>query len=278
MAEVAGVFFVLAASVSWYVSKSLQSKVDPDKDGYGEGTQYVKHKENNMPSYNITVQPAVSTKFVVVFIQDDDCKEKADMADGAYVEKYIKMWGLDRNTDLRMKCREKQVKIPYMDRNKKFIEDIVKEVSDLLDTGHRVLLAGHSYGGQLACHVAGKLMHKLQDVHNDVNRYVGLLHVATFANTLLYDNNLYHNMTVTHYMIKDDISSKKQKKFIVPDKLPAFDKDNKIFWLPHRAKLGFQFGPFSSVRSELHQSYDDVISAVIKNQGTILNIEDVSLY
>ena len=43
MSGLVGFCMVLAASVSWYVSHSLQSKVDPDKDGYGEGMQYVKH-------------------------------------------------------------------------------------------------------------------------------------------------------------------------------------------------------------------------------------------
>lgn len=277
MAGVVGVFLVIAASVSWYVNDSLKSKVDPDSDGYGEGMQYVKYKDRDMPTYNIKLSSYGSMKnFVVLFIQEYDCK-KDGVTEKQHQDKYKELWGLAEDTDLRLRCGEKTRHIPFtMNYKTQFVNYIFEEVKGLLEKKKTVLLAGHSYGGDLACNVAEEINLKEEGLATK-------LRLATFGSTYIANtNNLQNCEVVTHYMIEDDIALR-TNTLKTPKgegiQFPHFDKKTRVIWLNHKIdNIGTRWNPMNKVRKSLHMSYDEVISAVIKMKGYRLESADIKLH
>lgn len=304
MAEAVGIFFVVAASVSWYVSKSLESKVDPDKDGYGEGMKYVKHNENDLPTYKIRLSSRASEsskKFIVIYIEGIGCKDSLDKS-GKYDVKYInelkQRWGIE-NDELIVECDKKQTMagiavrglkkehIPFgVKHQTTFIDPLSAKVKEFVleDKNNIVLLAGHSYGGEIACRVAERASLLLRQSGIDpVDR--GTLRLSTFGSIYIFDSAKSENVKdVTHYMIKDDIALKlnglKTPVSTADEKItfPYIKKDTDIFWLDHKSEVNARWNPMNDTRWGLHKRYEEIIKAVMMKRGLRLDVDEVKLY
>jgi hypothetical protein len=265
------VFLVLAASVSWYISASLQSKVHSNEDGYGEGMKYVKNKVAEvmgkvvvLPTYNIKIAPNYAGPLVVIYIQGMGCHPPT----AAAVQKFKEFLELDDSDELHVECDDNRLDINKVFRagkKTKFVGPLADKVAKVLQNGASVLLLGVSYGGALASHV----VNALEDTHVDTSK----LRVATFG-------SIYTPLTthVTHYMIKDDIALKINKLDTPTVGLPFYDNYTGVFWLDHKATVQGRWNPLNNMRWGLHNSYDEVVKAVVSNRGERLDPGNVALY
>ncbi len=95
MASVLGVGLILAVSVSYYVSVSLQSKVNiPDKDGYGEGTKYIRvvddQKQTNLKEKVIGKLCSLANKLKLDKVCD--MLKSIDLAQSYFISQLYKVY------------------------------------------------------------------------------------------------------------------------------------------------------------------------------------------
>jgi len=148
--------------------------------------------------------------------------------------------------------------------NNAFVKEVAEVVTKHLDSGRRVTLLGHSYGGSVAARVAESFVKQLAGGSNSFATPPSLS-VYTFGSIYIPKQARVEGIDITHYMYVNDVALKCNG---LSHKVP--DPERPVIWLrrsnfetPVQKEFSF-FG--TNEEWDVHNDYNDVMMKCIRRK------------